>query len=99
MCLHRQSCHSGTVLGPYFFSTRDFLTVTYRIQDLPHIVCQHHFQSAPSRLTYAAQYRSDGGVKMFRHPYRLEILRQKESKAVAVSTIFSCGNLSPLIFL
>ncbi|SRR5216684_1532455 len=30
ICLHRQSCHSGTVLGPYFFSTRDFLT------DLPY---------------------------------------------------------------
>jgi hypothetical protein len=53
------------------------------------------FQTAPSHLTYAAQYRSDGVVKKFRHPYRLEVLRQKESKAVAVSTIFPSGSLSP----
>ena len=57
------------------------------------------FQAAPSRLTYDAQYRSDGVVKKFKHPYRLEVLRQKESKAVAVSTIFSNGSLSLLIFL
>ena len=49
------------------------------------------FQTAPSRLTNAAQYHSDGVVKQFRHPYRLEILRQKESKALAVSATFSSG--------
>jgi hypothetical protein len=47
------------------------------------------FQTAPSRLIYAAQYRLDGVVKQFRHPYRLEVLRKKESKAVAVSAILS----------
>jgi len=43
-------------------------------------------------LTYAAQYRSDGVVKKFRHPYRLEVLRQKESKAVAISLSASKDN-------
>jgi hypothetical protein len=57
------------------------------------------FQTAPSRLTCTAQYRSDGVVKKFKHPYRLEVLRQKESKAVAVSTIFSSGSLPPVTFL
>jgi len=61
------------------------------------------FQTAPShgRLTFAAQYRSDGVVKKFRHPYRLQVLRQKESQAVAVSAIFSSESLSPqaVIFL
>jgi len=57
------------------------------------------FQPALSRLTYAAQYRSDGVVKQFRHPYRLEVLREKESKAVAVSAILSSERLSPVILL
>jgi hypothetical protein len=56
-------------------------------------------QTAHSPLTYAAQYRSDGVVKKFKHPYRLEVLREKESWAVAVSFIFSSGTLFPEIFL
>ena len=40
MCLHLQSCHSGTVLGSCFFNTCGLLTMTYNIQDLPHIVRQ-----------------------------------------------------------
>lgn len=67
--------------------------VTYNIQDLPHIVCQFPSNPLLSRLTNAAQYRSDGVVKKFKHPFRLEVLREKESKAVAVSATFLSGNL------
>ena len=99
LCLHLQSCHSGTILGLCFFNTCDLLTMTYSIRDLPHIVCQILSRPAPSRLIYAAQYRLDGVVKQFRHPYRLEVLREKESKAVAVSAIFSSRRLSHIILL
>src|SRR3984885_3170479 len=99
MCLHLQSCHSGTVLGSCFFNTCGLLIMTYKFPRSSPYCMPTPFQTVPSRLTYAAQYRSDGVVKKFRHPYRLEVLRQKESKAVAVSAIFSSANLSPIIFL
>lgn len=96
-CVYLQSCHSGTVLGACFFNSCGLLTMTYNIPRSSPYCMPTPFQTAPSRLTYTAQYRSDGVVKQFRHPYRLEVLREKESKAVAVSAIFLSGNLCPII--
>ena len=50
-CLYLQSCHSGTILGSCSFNTCGLLTMTYDIQDLPHIVCQ--LRSRPLQVTVA----------------------------------------------
>ncbi len=85
-----------------FFNTCGLLTMTYNIQDLPQIVYQllcrplrFVLHTLHSILSIARMELS----KKFRHPYRLEVLRQKESKAVAVSAVFSSESLLQVIFL
>jgi len=84
----------SAVLGfwdsPWFVAAgvyaRNLLTSQCPTEDLPYLVCMLFLRPLRISITHSGQYNAHGVLKEFRHPKRLEMLRQKSSYADVVST-------------